>query len=135
MRSFIRLFTVACCAIAASGAGPANAEKRVALVIGNAAYGTGAELPNPKKDARDNAAALNAADFTEIAERYDLGVQQMRDTLKLFEEKATGADRAVVYYAGHGIGVDGRNYLVPIDAELKRATDVEVETLAPRPGV
>jgi uncharacterized caspase-like protein len=62
-------------------------------------------------------------------ERYDLGVQQMRDALKAFEEKATGSDWAVVYYAGHGIEVDGRNYLVPVDAQLKSASDADDETL------
>ena len=103
--------------------------RRVALVIGNAAYrGVGA-LPNPINDARSVALALRAAGFTEVVEHYDLGVQQMRDVLKTFEDKATGADWAVVYYAGHGIEVDGRNYLIPVDAALKSASDVEDETL------
>jgi uncharacterized caspase-like protein len=110
--------------------GSAHAERRVALVVGNADYRAVAELPNPRKDARDVAAALRAAGFTEVVERYDLGMQQMRDELAAFEDKATGADWAVVYYAGHGIEVDGRNFLVPIDAELKRSTDVEDESYA-----
>lgn len=103
--------------------------KRVALVIGNAAYRNVKALPNPMNDGRELAGALRAAGFTEVVEHYDLGVQQMRDVLKTFEEKATGADWAVVYYAGHGIEVDGRNYLIPVDAALKSASDVEDETL------
>jgi Caspase domain/Tetratricopeptide repeat len=103
--------------------------RRVALVIGNAGYRTVSKLPNPRNDAGAVAVALRAAGFSEVLERYDLGVQQMRDALKTFEEKATGADWAVVYYAGHGIEVDGRNYLIPVDAELKSASDVEDETL------
>ena len=129
MRYAFQLVGFICAAVAALAAGPANAERRVALVIGNAAYKAVVELPNPRKDARDVAAALKAAQFAEVVERYDLGIQQMRDALAAFEDKATGADWAVVYYAGHGIEVDGRNYLVPVDAQLKRATDVEDETL------
>jgi tetratricopeptide (TPR) repeat protein len=103
--------------------------RRVALVIGNANYRTVLKLANPRNDAGALAVALRAAGFTEVVERYDLGAQQMRDALKTFEEKATGADWAVVYYAGHGIEVDGRNYLIPVDAALKSASDVEDETL------
>ena len=83
----------------------------------------------PKKDARDVAAALRGAGFTEVVERYDLGIQDMRTTLSAFEDLAKAADWAVVYYAGHGIEVDGRNYLVPVDAQLKRDSDVEDEAL------
>jgi hypothetical protein len=130
MRYLIRLIAIVGLGLSVLHAGPAQAEKRVALVIGNAAYQAVAELPNPKKDARDMAAALRAAAFAEVVERYDLGIQQMRDELAAFEDKAAGADWAVVYYAGHGIEVDGRNYLIPVDAELKRATDAEDETYA-----
>ncbi len=128
MRYAIGLVILLYCVIAGSAA--ANAEKRVALVIGNASYKAVAPLPNPKKDARDVAAALRAAAFTEVVEHYDLGMREMLRVLAQFEDKATSADWAMVYYAGHGIEVDGRNYLVPIDAELKRATDVEDETVA-----
>jgi formylglycine-generating enzyme required for sulfatase activity len=130
MRHVIRLTVFVCCGLVALDAGPAHAEKRVALVIGNSAYRTVTELPNPKKDARDVAAALRGVGFAEVMESYDLGVRDMQQALSVFEDRATGADWAVVYYAGHGIEVDGRNYLVPVDAELKRASDVEDETLA-----
>ena len=103
---------------------------RVALVIGNAAYRTVKALPNPVNDAREVAAALRAAGFAEVVERNDLGVQDMQKALKAFESTAIGADWAVVYYAGHGIEVDGRKFLIPVDAELKSASDVEDETVA-----
>jgi len=104
--------------------------RRVALVIGNANYKTASKLLNPRHDAGDVAAALRAAGFTEVAERYDLGVQDLQRALKALEDRATGADWAVVYYAGHGIEVDGRNYLIPVDAELKSASDVEDEAVS-----
>lgn len=115
---------------ALKAARPSTLGRRVALVIGNAAYRAVGTLPNPAKDAADIAATLRGADgFSEVIEGYDLGLRQMRETLLAFEALAKGAEWAVVYYAGHGIEVDGRNYLVPVDAELKRAADVEKETL------
>ncbi len=128
MRYVIGLMAAIWCALAIPA--EAQTEKRVALVIGNAAYRTVGELPNPRRDARDVAAALRDAGFAEVVELYNLGIQQMREALAAFEDKAAGADWAVVYYAGHGIEVDGRNYLVPVDAKLNRASDVEDETLA-----
>jgi hypothetical protein len=103
--------------------------RRVALVIGNSAYKSVPALVNPNKDARDVTAALRDAGFTEVVERYDLGLADMRTTLSAFEDLAKTADWAVVYYAGHGIEVDGRNYLVPVDAQLKRDSNVEDEAL------
>lgn len=104
--------------------------RRVALAIGNAAYKHVQPLPNPRKDAADVATALKAAGFADVEALYDLGLREMQRALAAFERKATGADWAVVYYGGHGIQVDGRNFLVPVDAKLEVATDVEDETLA-----
>jgi uncharacterized caspase-like protein len=98
-------------------------------VIGNTAYTSVPALLNPRKDAGDIAAALRAAGFAEVVERYDLGLAALRTVLAVFEDLAKFADWAVVYYAGHGIEVDGRNYLVPVDARLKRDSDVEDEAL------
>jgi len=104
--------------------------RRVALVIGNAAYRAVEPLPNPLKDGHDVAAALRRADgFIEVLEDYDLGLDGLRGLLVKLEERAAGADWAVVYYAGHGIEVDGVNYLVPVDAKLQRAADVEKEAV------
>ena len=105
--------------------------RRVALVIGNAAYRTVEALPNPIKDGRDVAAALRRADgFGEVIQGYDLGLGEMRALLAKLEELAAGADWAVIYYAGHGIEVEGVNYLVPVDAKLEQAAHVEEEALA-----
>jgi uncharacterized caspase-like protein len=98
-------------------------------VIGNTAYKAVPALLNPRKDAGDIAAALRAAGFAEVVERYDLGHAALRTALADFEDLAKAADWAVVYYAGHGIEMDGRNYLVPVDAQLKRDSDVEDEAL------
>ena len=103
--------------------------RRVALAIGNAAYRKVDPLPNPKRDASDIAAALKAAGFADALVQHDLTLKEMQRTLAAFEETASGADWAVVYYAGHAIQVDGKNYLVPVDAELKSPSDVEDETV------
>jgi Flp pilus assembly protein TadD len=103
--------------------------RRVALAIGNAAYRKVDPLPNPKRDASDIAAALKAAGFAEVVVLHDLGLKEMQRALAAFEAKAAGAAWAVVYYGGHAIQVDGKNFLVPVDAELKSPSDVEDETL------
>jgi uncharacterized caspase-like protein len=128
MRGLVGVLAVLCCAMVGLQAAAAQ-EKRVALVIGNAAYSAVPELPTSRKDARDIAAALRAAGFGEVIEHYDLGRREMLGALTAFADKAAGADWAVVYYAGHGIEAKGRNYLVPIDAQLKTATEAELEAL------
>jgi tetratricopeptide (TPR) repeat protein len=102
--------------------------RRVALVIGNASYKSVGELANPKNDAAAVAGELARLGF-EVMEKHDLGVAQMRKALGEFEDKIAGAKWGVVYYAGHGMELDGRNWLIPIDAELLRATDVPDEAI------
>lgn len=106
------------------------AEKRVALVIGNSDYQNVARLANPANDAAAMAAIFKKAKFDEVELRNDLSATAMRRALRDFADKARDADIAVVYYAGHGIEVDGNNYLIPIDAQLDRDTDVYDETFA-----
>ncbi|MEW6769551.1 MAG: caspase family protein [Pseudomonadota bacterium] len=106
-----------------------DSKSRVALVIGNSNYQAVGKLENPANDARDVAAALRKVGFTEVIERYDLGVRDMRRELGAFEDMANGADWAIIYYAGHGIEVDRKNFLIPVDAILKRSADVEDETV------
>jgi tetratricopeptide (TPR) repeat protein len=103
--------------------------RRVALAIGNGTYRKVDPLPNPRKDASDIGAALKAAGFAEVSVLHDLGLREMQRALAAFEAKAADADWALVYYGGHAIQVDGKNYLIPVDAELKSASDVEDETL------
>src|SRR5262245_42960403 len=109
---------------------PAFADKRVALVIGNAAYQNVARLPNPVNDGNTIAATLKNAGFDVVDNRHDLGAADTRRALRDFADRARDADIAVVYYAGHGIEVDGGNYLIPVDAKLERDTDVYDEALS-----
>jgi uncharacterized caspase-like protein len=109
---------------------PALAEKRVALVLGNSAYQNVAPLPNPANDAAKMAATLKDAGFDVVDSRRDLPAAETRRALRDFADRARDADIAVVYYAGHGIEVDGSNYLIPVDAKLERDTDIYDEALS-----
>jgi hypothetical protein len=109
---------------------PAWAAKRVALVLGNSAYQNVAKLPNPVNDSAAIAATLTAAGFDVVDSRRDLPAAETRRALRDFADRARDADIAVVYYAGHGIEVDGTNYLIPVDARLERDTDVYDEAFS-----
>src|ERR1700748_1958331 len=109
---------------------PAWAAKRVALVIGNSAYQNVALLPNPTNDGATIAAMLKDAGFDVVDSRHDLPANEMRRALRDFADRARDADIAVIYYAGHGMEVDGNNYLIPVDAKLERDTDVYDEALS-----
>ena len=87
---------------------PALADKRIALVIGNSAYRNVAKLPNPINDAAAIAATFRKANFDTVDSRSDLAVAEMRKVLREFGARARDADVAVIYYAGHGIEVDGQ---------------------------
>jgi uncharacterized caspase-like protein len=117
-------------AVAALFAGEALAEKRVALVIGNSAYTNVRPLANPANDAGAVAALFKSAGFDVVTAKNDLAGVEMRRAFRDFAEQASKADIAVVYYAGHGIEVDGTNYLLPIDTALKRDIDVEDEAVS-----
>src|SRR6476469_5874015 len=110
--------------------GPAFAEKRVALVLGNSAYRNVAPLPNPVNDSAKIASTLKEAGFDVVDSRRDLPAAETRRALRDFADRARDADIAVVYYAGHGIEVDGGNYLIPVDARLERDTDIYDEGLS-----
>ena len=108
----------------------ARAERRVALVIGNSAYASVGALANPVRDAKAVAEALRAAGFAEVAEGYDLSKPQFDAALKRFGDAAAGADWALIYYAGHGIGIGGETYVLPVDAVLERAEHAEDEAIS-----
>ena len=110
--------------------GPAFAEKRVALVLGNSAYKNVAPLTNPVNDSARIASTLKDAGFDVVDSRRDLPAAETRRALRDFADRARDADIAVVYYAGHGIEVDGANYLIPVDARLERDTDIYDEGLS-----
>jgi len=109
---------------------PAWADKRVALVLGNSAYQNVAALPNPVNDGAMIAATLKDAGFDVVDSRHDLTAAETRRALRDFADRARDADIAVVYYAGHGLEVDGTNYLIPVDAKLERDTDVYDEAFS-----
>jgi len=104
---------------------PGLAERRVALVIGNGAYDRVPELPNPSNDARAVAAALEGIGF-EVERGLDLDGAAMRARIRDFGRRAEGADLALFFYAGHGIQMAGRNYLIPTDAALEREGDLDL---------
>ena len=109
---------------------PAFAEKRVALVIGNSSYRNVAKLSNPVNDAAAVAAMFKSAGFDTVESKLNLTVSELRKTLRDFGNTSRDADVAVVYYAGHGIELDGTNYLIPVDATLETDADVLDETLS-----
>jgi formylglycine-generating enzyme required for sulfatase activity/uncharacterized caspase-like protein len=104
-------------------------EKRVALVIGNAAYAHASTLSSPPMDADAMEAAFKRMKFDVVVRLKDLGVKPLADALSAFRREATGADMAVIYYSGHGIEIDGVNYLVPIDAKLDDHLDAPLQAI------
>lgn len=106
------------------GAEPALAGKRVALVLANSSYQYAPSLANPVNDGAVMAKTLKDAGFDVVESRHDLSALDTRRVLRDFTDATRDADIAVVYYAGHGIEVEGSNYLIPVDAKLERDTDV-----------
>ena len=107
--------------------GPAEA-RRVALVIGNSAYEHAVPLENPKNDADALAAVLERLDF-EVVKGIDLKRSEFEKTVRNFSRTVRGAEVALLFYAGHGLQVNGLNYLAPIDARLTDEADLDFETV------
>lgn len=107
---------------------PAVSQERVALVIGNGSYAHAGALPNPSNDARAVGAALREVGF-EVLQGSDLDRNAMERLIRDFLRRISKAKVALLYYAGHGMQIDGRNYLVPVDAKLEAATDLNFETI------
>ena len=104
------------------------AGQRVALVIGNGSYAHAPALANPLNDARDIGEALDRLDF-KVTRIENAGYSGLRRGLQQFALAASASEVAVVFYAGHGIEVDRRNFLVPVDAELLSDADVDFEAV------
>jgi hypothetical protein len=102
----------------------------VALVIGNSSYRNVAKLSNPANDAAAVAVMFKSAGFDTVESKLNLTVGELRKALRDFGNLSRDADVAVVYYAGHGIELDGTNYLIPVDATLETDADVLDETLS-----
>jgi uncharacterized caspase-like protein len=124
----LKVAALAICSIWFCGE-PALAEKRVALVIGNSSYQHVTRLVNPANDAAAISATLKGAGFEVVQLKRDLKVSEMRRALRDFSDSVRGADVAVVYYAGHGIEIDGTNYMIPVDAVLERDIDAFDEAI------
>ena len=107
----------------------ALADRRVALVIGNSDYAHATRLPNPQNDARAIGDKLTQIGF-EVFLHENLGGQDFRVALGTFAEEALRADLAVVFYAGHGIEMGGRNYLIPIDAKMTSEATAQFEAIS-----
>ena len=103
--------------------GPASAARRIALVVGNSAYEHVTALPNPKNDAREVAAKLEALGF-DVRLLNDATNSELREALVELSSVAVGAEIGAVFFAGHGIEIDRQNYLIPVDARLE--TDLHV---------
>jgi len=128
VQSFIRLLAVSCCVIAGLHGGPAEA-RRVALVIGNADYKVG-PLQNPVNDAAAVAEAFEKRlKFDKVILRKNLGAEAFRAALLELSREASGAELGVVYFAGHGTEVGGKNFLIPVDATLPRASALALEAI------
>jgi hypothetical protein len=113
------------------GSHTASAENRVALVIGQSAYRAVVPLPNPANDAKAMAQLLGEAGF-EVVTAADLSQNDLRRTVGEFAARiaAKGPDTtALIFYAGHGIQVDGENYLIPVDVDPKRETDIPLQAV------
>jgi uncharacterized caspase-like protein len=113
----------------ATGLAFAQADKpaRVALVIGNGQYAV-APLPNPVNDAADMAKALESAGFT-VIRRENASLKEMVLALREFGDRLGRGSTGVFYFAGHGLAVRGRNYLVPVDADIAREDEVAFAAL------
>ena len=121
LRAAILIFCLLC-------ATAASAAERVALIIGNGAYLQAGKLKNPANDAQAIAASLERLGF-KVVLGIDQSLAQMRQSLYEFAQIADGAELALFYYAGHGVQVDGKNYLLPTDAKLTREIDLDFATI------
>ena len=141
--AFAKAIAVIATLLLCLNAAAASTGKRVALVIGNSTYKNAVRLPNTLNDAQLMANTLKNAGF-EVIEGTDLSKTEMSGMLDRFTELAYNADLAMVFYAGHGMQVEGKNYLVPTDAVLNSPAHLKtraftlddiIATLPADPGV
>ncbi|WP_374524716.1 caspase domain-containing protein [Sphingopyxis sp.] len=109
---------------------PTGAEARkVALIIGNSDYANTSHLTNPANDIKLVAASARQAGFDDVTLAPDLAVNEFQKAMRDFRAKADGAEVAMVYFAGHGIEAQGKNWLIPTDAQLKSDLDLPYEAI------
>jgi hypothetical protein len=126
MRSFLTLF-LAWLSLAAAPA--LAADRKVALIIANGAYANTSQLANPANDGALVAASARKAGFATVTIVRDLSLTGFQRALRDFRDAAAQADVAMVYYAGHGIEGAGKNWLIPVDAQLKSDLDLPYEAI------
>ncbi len=135
MKKGLTLFALLACFTASlfysqpSGAASqtANAERRIALVIGNSAYKVG-PLPNPVNDATDVAAALRGLGFT-VTLKVNLSHREMIVAIQEFGKALQAGGVGLFYYAGHATQVNGENYLIPVSANIQAEEELEYESV------
>lgn len=102
-----------------------KARERISLIIGNSNYAS-SPLKNPVHDAEDIAAVLTKRGF-EVILKLDASKREMEEAIQLFGKKLSNGKVGLFFYAGHGMQVEGRNYLIPIDAVIEGESDVKYE--------
>ena len=115
-------------AVAVPQAAQAAFEKKVALIVGNAAYQNAPALANPVTDAKAIAAAFERLGF-ETVTGFDLDKDALEDTIREFARASRKADLTAFFYAGHGIAFDDKNYIIPVDARFNDATALDFEAV------
>ena len=128
MKTQQHLLLVFCLALLAifTQAAPCLADKRIALVIGNGSYKHTPALSNPPSDAADVAAALKAVGF-DVTLKIDVEKRQMDQLIAQFARDGKAADAVLFYYAGHGMQFQGKNFVMPVDAELQDEVSLRYE--------
>lgn len=129
MIRFPVVLTIAFLALLSAATGALPAERRVALVVGNSAYEHTATLRNPKNDAEAMTARLERLGF-EVFGGTDLDRRRLVESLIRFGRAAEQADVALFFYAGHGLQVDGQNYLVPVDAMVEFEAEIDISLVS-----
>ncbi|MEL6451446.1 MAG: caspase family protein [Pseudomonadota bacterium] len=125
LTSLLGTFLAICLVFAAS---TSLAGKRNALVIGNSQYAHASPLANPVNDAQAMTAKLESLGFN-VVSGYDLDYIGMNQVVREFSRIARQSEVNILFYAGHGMAVDGINYLIPIDARLEDSTALDFEAV------
>jgi uncharacterized caspase-like protein len=123
------VYLAAACVAGMALVQPAAAQKRVALIVGNSGYAHAGVLANPANDANDMAAVLKELGIETIL-GLDLDKRGFDLKVRDFARALADADTGIFYYAGHGLQVAGRNYLVPVDAQLQNERDLDFEAVS-----
>lgn len=129
IRHFLLAFMLLMLPLAGASAQQQQNERKVALILANGSYTAATQLANPKNDAQLIAASARKAGFDSVTLVENMSLTQFQRALRDFRDQANGAAVAMVYYAGHGIEGAGKNWLIPVDAQLKSDLDLPYEAI------